>query len=133
MIAAIADTHAVIWYLEDASRLRSRAKLVFEQAALKGTQIGISTITLVEMVYLSEKQRIPVAQLDRLMSILQTDDEMLVEVPITSATVESMRKVDRGQIPEMADRIIAATSLHLNIPLISRDHKITASSITTVW
>jgi predicted nucleic acid-binding protein len=41
--------------------------------------------------------------------------------------------VPRGQIPDMPDRIIAATALHLGVPLISRDAKIKASHITTIW
>jgi predicted nucleic acid-binding protein len=33
----------------------------------------------------------------------------------------------------MPDRIIAATALHLGVPLVSRDRKIQASSIHTIW
>jgi PIN domain nuclease of toxin-antitoxin system len=33
----------------------------------------------------------------------------------------------------MPDRIIAATALHLSVPLITRDRKIHASSIETIW
>lgn len=35
---------------------------------------------------------------------------------------------------EMPDRIIAATALYLNFPLITRDHKIQAlQNIQTIW
>ncbi len=33
----------------------------------------------------------------------------------------------------MPDRIIAATALHLGLPLVTRDHRIRASSVTTIW
>jgi predicted nucleic acid-binding protein len=33
----------------------------------------------------------------------------------------------------MPDRIIAATALHLGLPLISRDRKIQLSSVPTIW
>ena len=33
----------------------------------------------------------------------------------------------------MPDRIIAATALHLGLPLISRDRKIQLSSVNTIW
>jgi PIN domain nuclease of toxin-antitoxin system len=33
----------------------------------------------------------------------------------------------------MPDRIIAATALYLQVPIISQDHKIQATSLTTIW
>jgi PIN domain nuclease of toxin-antitoxin system len=33
----------------------------------------------------------------------------------------------------LPDRIIAATAVHLGVPVISRDRKIQSSSIATVW
>jgi len=33
----------------------------------------------------------------------------------------------------MPDRIIAATALHLGVPLISRDRRISLSAVATVW
>lgn len=35
--------------------------------------------------------------------------------------------------PDMPDRIIAGTALHLKLPLITRDHKIQLSQIDTIW
>jgi len=37
------------------------------------------------------------------------------------------------QIPDMPDRIIAATAVHLNVPIISRDGKIKLSDLDTIW
>jgi predicted nucleic acid-binding protein len=33
----------------------------------------------------------------------------------------------------MPDQIIAATAMHLGVPLISRDRRIKASSLATIW
>jgi predicted nucleic acid-binding protein len=38
-----------------------------------------------------------------------------------------LAKIDRDSIPDMPDRIIAATASHLNVPLLSRDKKIKIS------
>lgn len=35
--------------------------------------------------------------------------------------LQSLRQVYRSQIPDLPDRIIAATALYLNVPVISRD------------
>ena len=45
----------------------------------------------------------------------------------------SIQKVSRDIIPDMPDRIIAATALHLDLPLVTRDQKIQAAGITTIW
>ena len=55
MIIAIADTHTVIWYLFNDPRLSDTARQTIETAAADGNQIGIGSITLAEIVYLTEK------------------------------------------------------------------------------
>jgi PIN domain nuclease of toxin-antitoxin system len=52
MLCAIADTHSIIWYLFGDQRLSQDARAFMEKAAAEGNQIGISAITLAEMVYL---------------------------------------------------------------------------------
>ena len=37
------------------------------------------------------------------------------------------------KIPNLPDRIIAATALYAKVPVISRDRKIKLSSIQTIW
>ena len=53
MLVGVADTHAVIWYLHADPRLSSTAKDFIEATATNGDQIGLSSITLIEMVYLN--------------------------------------------------------------------------------
>jgi len=66
MFRAVADTHTVIWYIYNDARLSPAARAWIENAAAAGEQIAVSTITLVEMVYLAEKGRIDATALDRL-------------------------------------------------------------------
>ncbi len=58
MLHAIADTHAVIWYIFADNRLSITARTTIEEAAARGDQIAFSSITLAEIVYLIEKGRI---------------------------------------------------------------------------
>jgi predicted nucleic acid-binding protein len=37
------------------------------------------------------------------------------------------------QVPDLPDRVIAATALHLDVPLISRDHNIKLPGLKTIW
>jgi predicted nucleic acid-binding protein len=64
---------------------------------------------------------------------VESDDALLVEIPLDRNIALTLRQVDRSQIPDLPDRIIAATALYLNVPVISRDRRIQLSSIDTIW
>lgn len=133
MARAIADTHAVLWYLYDDSRLSLTARTAFEDAAIAGETIGVSSISLVEIVYLIEKGRIKPDALDRVLEALNNPDSALVELPLDNRVVQALQKVSWAQIPEMPDRIIAATALSEGVAIISRDGKIRISDLNTIW
>ncbi|MEG4490862.1 hypothetical protein [Microcoleus sp. D3_18_C4] len=67
------------------------------------------------------------------MRAVESDDALLVEIPFDRTIALTLRQVDRSQIPDLPDRIIAATGLYLNVPVISRDRRIQLSSIDTIW
>ena len=132
MIQALSDTHALIWYVWDDPRLSSAAKAVFDTALAIGGQIAVCSISLVEVVYLEEKRRIAPGTLGRILGFLDLA-ELLLEFPVNRSILPSLAIIPRDQVPDMPDRIIAATAVHLGVPLISRDRKIRASSVTTIW
>ena len=82
MIVGIADTHAVVWYLMDNSRLSASANQFLETSAEDGDQIGISSITLVEIVYLIEKGRIAAESLTDLAFRFGEQSAMFIEIPL---------------------------------------------------
>ena len=133
MIVAAADTHTAIWYLYNDSRLASSARNFIEAAAQNGNQIAVSSITLVEMIYLIEKGRIAAESLTFLASALEDQQNVFSEIPVDLRIARALARIDVGQVPDMPDRIIAATALSLAVPLISRDRKIQLSSINTIW
>jgi predicted nucleic acid-binding protein len=68
MLRAVGDTHTVIWYIFSDLRLSTIAKDTIEQIASDGHQVAFSSITLAEIVYLSEKGRISPLTLERLLA-----------------------------------------------------------------
>jgi PIN domain nuclease of toxin-antitoxin system len=52
--------------------------------------------------------------------------------PLDKGTVEALKQVPRTAVPDMPDRIIAATAYQLGLPLITRDSKIKESKIMQV-
>jgi len=133
MIEAIADTHAVLWLLTNDPRLSVVARETFIAIAGRGNQVGLSAITFAEMVYLVEKSRIGATQFSDLAQRTDSDRAFLTLVPLDLAVTRTMMKVSAVDVPDMPDRIIAATALMLGVPLISRDSKIRASAIQTIW
>lgn len=133
MLRAVADTHAVIWYIFGDARLSGIARSTIAQIAADGDLVGFSSITLAEIIYLSEKGRISPSTMNRLLAEVDREDAVLVEIPFDRTIAQIMLNVDRTQIPDLPDRIIAATALSCSVPLISRDRKIQLSSVNTIW
>jgi PIN domain nuclease of toxin-antitoxin system len=133
MLKAIADTHAVIWYLESDPRLSATARATIDAAAQSGDRIGISTITLIEMIYLIEKGRIVPGTFDTLRLVLDLPNAVFQEFPCDREVALALRTIPRAQVPDMPDRIIAATAVRLVVPVISRDGKIQLSQVPTIW
>jgi PIN domain nuclease of toxin-antitoxin system len=141
-MAIVADTHAIIWYLVEPERLSQVALDALEGAIAAGEPVYISAISLIEICYLIEKRRIASDLLQRILAVLNEPDPSLIVVPIDLAISIAVQNIDRDTVPDMPDRIIAATALHLNLPLVTRDspeatlreRKIQASqSIITIW
>jgi PIN domain nuclease of toxin-antitoxin system len=129
----IADTHALIWYLLDSPRLSDSASAQFEACRTGGVRIGVASISIVEIIYLVDKGRIPAQTIPLLQEGLEQQPSVLEIIPLTQSIAMTVRQVAREQVPDLPDRVIAATALHLAVPLISRDRRIQLSNVTTVW
>ena len=66
MAALVADTHAAVWYLLNSKSLSSNAQRAMDEAIEAGDAVYVSSISLVEVVYLVEKGKLPSVVLDRL-------------------------------------------------------------------
>lgn len=133
MIAAVADTHTAIWHLFGDERLSPAAATVISNAANARQNIAVSAITLVEIVYLVEKGRLPEAAWSELQRVLSDPEHVFIEAGLTAAVVESMKQISRSDVPDMPDRIIAATAVYFNVPVISRDRCIRTANLQAIW
>lgn len=129
----VIDTHIAIWYFGDPTQLSKSAETAIDVAEVNGT-IYVSAITIVELVYLIEKNKIPPDVLDLLQKALDDSMTAFRLVELSREVADEVRNISRLIVPDMPDRIIAATALHLNLPLVTKDSKIqNIQNIKTIW
>jgi PIN domain nuclease of toxin-antitoxin system len=132
-MGAVLDTHAIIWYLFRSKELSATALQAIRQAIGVGSAVYISAISLIEIVYLVEKGRIPIEALQKLNAALKDPASSLRIAPVDAIVAEAIQKVSRDIVPDMPDRIIAATALCLELPLVTCDQKIHLTNIKIIW
>lgn len=133
MPAVVVDTHAIVWYPLSDPRLSLRAADALDSATAGGELIHVPSICLVELTYLVEKGRLPAVARHRLVEALDDPTTPCLLAPLDRAVVDAIGSVSRSEVPDLPDRIVAATAAALGAPLISRDAKIRASRIHTIW
>jgi PIN domain nuclease of toxin-antitoxin system len=133
MTAIVSDTHAFIWYLANDSWLSRNAEAAFESASVQGNRIYMPTICLVEATYLVEKGRITQRQLLDLIQALEDGGSPFEPVDLTLQVAQALGRIPRVSVPDLPDRVIAATALALNLPLVTRDERIRTLPIQTIW
>jgi PIN domain nuclease of toxin-antitoxin system len=94
----VTDTHSLVWYLTEDTRLSNKALAIFTSTENQGTII------------------VPA----------------VVLAPLDADTLRIADKIDSEL--EMHDRLIVATALFYEAPLITKDENLISSrAITTIW
>lgn len=132
-MSAVLDTHTVLWYLENSKDLSATARTTIEDAIRDGSDVYVSVISVIETIYLVERKKLPQTALQRLQDALTDPNAGLLIAPVDHSVATALANVPRSIVPDMPDRIIAATALYLNLPLITCDRQIRATGITTIW
>ena len=133
MSAVVVDTHTIVWYLSLDSRLSAVAAAALDSATAAGEHIHVPSICLVELTYLVEKRRLPVAARDRLIQALNDPTAPCLLAALDRTVADALESVNRAEVPDLPDRIVAATAVALGTPLISRDRKIQTSQVHSIW
>jgi PIN domain nuclease of toxin-antitoxin system len=132
-VNAVADTHVVIWYLWTPEELSDTALDLLAKIRLTKQRVGISSITFSEIVYLAEKGRIRSNAFELVYAATSSPDALFEEIPFDSNIAREMCRVPRSLIPDMPDRIVAASARFHHVPVITKDRSIRQSGIATIW
>ncbi|MFZ0632079.1 MAG: type II toxin-antitoxin system VapC family toxin [Acidobacteriaceae bacterium] len=124
------DTHAAIWLALDPRRLSRAAHASIEEHAPRG--LALSVLSLYEIAWLIVRRRIlPEEPLERFIHSLQA---RFTVYPLTSAIATTAAQLPATFSADPFDRIIAATAIVEDIPLITADQRIRRSkAVLTLW
>lgn len=129
----VLDTHALLWWVSDCSRLPARARREVSGALRLGA-IAVSAISLFEIATAVRRERLALQmRLEDWLADLRRIAELRVE-PV-SAEIAAIAGTLADTIPgDPADRIIVATALALNAKLLTADRKLRKSpDVQTIW
>jgi len=129
----VIDTHVMVWHFLSSPRLSSKAIDAIDSAINSGDTIYIASISVIEVIYLIEKGKLPQNALDRMIKELNDPNSIFEIYSLDFNVAQAMRNIKRDIVPDMPDRIISATAFHLNLPLVTCDPKIQLSGIRTIW
>jgi len=126
----VLDTHAWIWWAVESSRLSARARGAIEQAET----LGISAISCWEVAMLVEKGRL---KLDRDVLAFIRQALALPRVQLLALSPEvavAAARLSPGSPADPADRMIAASALEADAPVVSRDTRLKGlPGLKTIW
>lgn len=131
----VLDTHALVWLVEGNKRLGERAKTIL---TAPDSQMVLPIIALAEASPIIERGRTTIPNVTKFLTRVYEDSRIEV-FPLTLAVFERSLTEEGLRIPELHDRFIVSTGLHLQdlgdtVMIITVDQAITASKVlSTVW
>ena len=127
MDSFVTDTQALVKFMMGKKVINDRAHQAFLSADKAKSTIIIPAIVFMEVLYLFEKNRIDI-------SLFQTEDLLKSQnyqfEPLSLEILKTASQIT--DIPELHDRLIAATARYLDIPLITNDPVIRASEFVDI-
>ena len=128
----VSDTHCLLWWMTGTRALGKNAARVFARAERGLDEIHLPTVVLFELALLVERGRfLPALGWNRWVESLEAKAGLRVD-PLTVQDVGEARHL--AALVDPFDRMIAATALRLDCPLLTSDQRITDSGLVrTVW
>ncbi len=123
----VTDTQALIKFMMGKKVINDKAHQAFLSADKGESTIIIPAVVLMEVLYLFEKHRIDIGLLqteDLLKSQNYQFEPLILEILKTASEITD--------IPELHDRLIAATARYLDIPIITNDPVIRKSKFVKI-
>jgi len=126
------DTHVVVWLASGDPRLSKPAQAAIDEARRAVRGLAISDFTLFELASLFRKKQFSLITSPE--SFLAEVERHFVILPITANIALKAFALPASYPKDPADRIIGATALIEDIPLVTADREIHKSrAVPTIW
>ncbi len=134
----VADTHALVWFLEADERLSARAREVLEQAQQEPDGgIAVSLASRLDLHYLQRAGRFSADDVRRMWAVTEDPSSNISSVAITGPVVARFDSAELTVLRDPWDRLITATAIDFDAPLVTKDRAITtigeAGAVQIVW
>jgi predicted nucleic acid-binding protein len=123
------DTNIIIRHFAQTSKVGKKAKEIMAQAEKNQHQLFVSIISLMEIMYLAEKNRIPLTLSEILDNLSSKKCFSVVDF-----NVDILKEAEKIQFYELHDRLILAPAKLLGTPIISSDQEFKSlEDIEVIW
>ena len=129
----VLDTHIIVWDALQPEKISKKARRMIDRANDAG-EIMIADISLWEIAMLMKRKRLRIdASYSEFIRLVKSANHYSIQA-ITPEIADLSVSLSTEVNLDPADRLICATALHLNIPLITADSNlINARSVETSW
>jgi PIN domain nuclease of toxin-antitoxin system len=132
LVLILLDTHVLIWLAQDYQRISPAAHTAIESARKQARGLAVSGITFVELARLAKRGQ--VRFFPDVETHLREIERLFIVLPITANIALQTFELPAGHPKDPADRIITATALMEDIPLVTADREIRKSkAVPTIW
>lgn len=131
----ILDTHALVWFVEGNKRLSESAKTII---AGTDSEMVLPLIALAEAAVIIERGRTTISDVSKFLARVYADTRIEI-FPLTVDVFERSLTPEGLRIPELHDRFIVSTGLHLQdlgetVEIVTKDQAITdAGVLSVIW
>jgi PIN domain nuclease of toxin-antitoxin system len=131
--SVVADSHAILWYVQGSNRLSEEASSALASAEV-GDGIVVSVATIVDLWYVTQTtERVISDALARLRDVLAESASVHLH-PIDVSVADAVTSIPREVLTDPWCRFIVATATALEVPLVTRDRAIAkAALVETIW
>ena len=126
----LADTHSLVWFLTDSSKLGKKALELLNRAERGNGIIFIPTIVLAEIMYICERKKAAIKFKDVLRKLENSSNYIVYNLDLGVLN----KSQGLTKIHELHDRIIVATAQIVRAKILTKDEDIKNSGYAeTIW
>ena len=123
------DTVTMVRHFSNSGTIGKSAAKILDNFPNSDDEFAISIVSLMEIMYLSEKNRINIDLNNTIDLLIQTSGYRIIDL-----ITEIILSAQSIQFYELHDRMILATAKWLGIPIISSDRKFNSvEGIEVIW